>query len=361
MVQSKRIEYIDALRGFTMILVVFCHIESHSFYNDPSIIGRILMTFRMPLFFFISGYIAYKAHKMWNINSYVSDCFKKIKVQLIPTIVFGLTYAYLIDQSNITTFLTDPLKLGYWFTITLLSMFLIYYTTSFLYAKIALPKGEDYIDNKKNIYAIILIGLVGVVLVSEKLFLKIFPSQALIYDTLSLSQLSSYFPFFIFGIIASMYKKSFEQITDNKYVITSILILFIAITTTRILLLQQPEHIVAQYDLYIKLAMGLNGILGITIVYKFFQKHQDSFTQEKTLGKYLQYIGRRTLDIYLLHYFLLPDLKFMGEFMGSSSTVVGLFTNIIISLMVIIVCLIISNTIRLSPILAHYLFGAKIK
>ena len=158
-----------------------------------------------------------------------------------------------------------------------------------------------------------------------------------------------------------MYKKSFEQITDNKYVITSIIVLFIAITTTRILLLQQPEHIVAQYDLYIKLAMGLNGILGITIVYKFFQKHQDSFTQEKTLGKHLQYIGRRTLDIYLLHYFLLPDLKFMGEFMGSSSTVVGLFTSIIVSLMVIAVCLVISNAIRLSPILAHYLFGAKTK
>ena len=88
MSQTKRIEFIDALRGFTMILVVLNHIETQGFVNEPSIIGRILMTFRMPLFFFISGYIAYKADKVWNLSNYILDCLKKIKVQLIPTLVF---------------------------------------------------------------------------------------------------------------------------------------------------------------------------------------------------------------------------------------------------------------------------------
>lgn len=105
--------------------------------------------------------------------------------------------------------------------------------------------------------------------------------------------------------------------------------------------------------------MILNGLLGITIVYNFFRKYQDSFSKETKLGRILQYIGRRTLDIYLLHYFLLPDLSNIGEYFGSSSTVVGLFFGIAIALMVIAVCLVISNTIRLSPILGHYLFGAK--
>ena len=359
MSQTKRIEYIDALRGFTMILVVLYHIEIYSILNEPSVLGRILMTFRMPLFFFISGYIAYKANKVWSMTSYVHDCFKKIKIQIIPTLIFGILYTYLIANSDIITFFSEPLKLGYWFTLTLLSMFIIYYTSSFLYAKV-INKCSPSNDNK-GIFAILLIAIVGIVLISEKLFLRIFPNQALTYDVLSLNQLASYLPFFFFGIIASMYKKRFEEITDNKYVITLIIILFTTITTTRILLLQQPEHIVAQYDLYIKLAMGLNGLLGITIVYKFFQKHQESFSKQTTIGKSLQYIGRRTLDIYLLHYFLLPDLQFMAEYMGSSSTVVGLFTSIIVSLMVIAICLVISNILRLSPILAQYLFGVKQK
>lgn len=58
----ERIRYIDALRGFTMLLVVFGHVMMFTFgiggYN--SVIGSFFLTFRMPMFFFISGYIAYK-------------------------------------------------------------------------------------------------------------------------------------------------------------------------------------------------------------------------------------------------------------------------------------------------------------
>ena len=361
MTQPKRIEYIDALRGFTMILVVLYHVEIYGFQNDPTILCRILMTFRMPLFFFISGYIAYKANKIWNAGTYITDSLKKIKVQLIPTLIFGLFYAYLIDGSNFVTFFTEPLKLGYWFTLTLLSMFIIYYTSSFLYTKAVCRNDQTTINDKRFGFATLLVAIVGAVIISEKLFLRVFPDLALTYNILSLNQLSSYLPFFAFGVIASMYKQQFNQITDNKYAITLILFLFITITTIRILLLQQPEDIVAKYDLYIKLSMGVNGLLGIPVVYKFFQKHQESFTQDKWAGKMLQYIGRRTLDIYLLHYFLLPDLQFMSQYMGSSSTVVSLFTCLAISLMIIAMCLVISNTLRLSPILAHYLFGAKTK
>lgn len=57
--KSTRIEYIDALRGFTMILVVFSHIIEFCYnwssevfsYND------IFILFRISLFFFISGFI----------------------------------------------------------------------------------------------------------------------------------------------------------------------------------------------------------------------------------------------------------------------------------------------------------------
>ena len=61
---NKRIEYIDALRGLTMILVVIAHINSYTFkaenvFEYTSLTG-FLSLFRMPLFFFVSGYIAYK-------------------------------------------------------------------------------------------------------------------------------------------------------------------------------------------------------------------------------------------------------------------------------------------------------------
>ena len=357
MSQTKRIEFIDALRGFTMILVVLNHIETQGFVNEPSIIGRILMTFRMPLFFFISGYIAYKANKVWNLSNYILDCLKKIKVQLIPTLVFGLSFAYLIDKSNIITFFTDVHKLGYWFTLTLLSMFVIYYTISIVFTKIT----NASIDNNKGLYAIVLIGLCGVLVIFDKLFLKIFPEQILLYNALSLSQVASYMPFFVCGIIASSYKQRFENIINNQYAITSVILMFIVITTSRILLLQYTGILTPKIELCVKLAMGINGLLGIVIVYKFFQSNQITFSQNNRLGRGLQYIGRRTLDIYVLHFFLIPDLSYLKEYMGSSSTVVGLFTCLIVALMVVAVCLVISSVLRLSPILSQYLFGVKQK
>lgn len=60
---TKRIEYIDALRGFTMILVVLQHVATFGWelpLGAPNI-HTYLAQIRMPLFFFISGFVLYKA------------------------------------------------------------------------------------------------------------------------------------------------------------------------------------------------------------------------------------------------------------------------------------------------------------
>ena len=63
MEKTHRIEYIDALRGFTMLLVVYGHILVHcfdfDFTTEPSF-NSIISLIRMPIFFFISGFIMYK-------------------------------------------------------------------------------------------------------------------------------------------------------------------------------------------------------------------------------------------------------------------------------------------------------------
>ena len=49
MEQTKRIEYIDALRGFAMILVVYFHIPSYCLGNAYIGFNDILEWVRMPL------------------------------------------------------------------------------------------------------------------------------------------------------------------------------------------------------------------------------------------------------------------------------------------------------------------------
>lgn len=92
---KERIKYIDALRGFTMLLVVFAHIELLGFGISPysSTLGGIFVSFRMPMFFFISGYIAYKAIT-WDFGTYIKSVRKKAIVQLIPTIFFFSLFTF---------------------------------------------------------------------------------------------------------------------------------------------------------------------------------------------------------------------------------------------------------------------------
>ena len=53
-----RLDFIDGLRGVTMILVVYWHVLVMSL-NVTTYTAMTLQLFRMPLFFFISGFFAY--------------------------------------------------------------------------------------------------------------------------------------------------------------------------------------------------------------------------------------------------------------------------------------------------------------
>ena len=131
---KPRIEYIDAMRGFTMIMVVLYHIKLNNFSGpaDNTLFTLILMSFIMPLFFFISGFCTYKYNTcILKLQPLVTSLKNKIQIYVIPTLIIGLVYTYIVTKQNWYDFIIDDLKLGYWFTIALLEMFLIYYLICF--------------------------------------------------------------------------------------------------------------------------------------------------------------------------------------------------------------------------------------
>ena len=88
---TKRVEYIDALRGFTMILVVFSHINIFSLDITNSFVNSIFVSFFMPLFFFISGFVGFKL-MVWDKNTYLAMTKNKFLHQLVPTLILGIIY-----------------------------------------------------------------------------------------------------------------------------------------------------------------------------------------------------------------------------------------------------------------------------
>ena len=95
------------------------------------------------------------------------------------------------------------------------------------------------------------------------------------------------------------------------------------------------------------------------IVVMYFRNHQNLFTQQTRIGRGLQYIGVRTLDVYLLHFLLLPKLPEVGKWLNDHhpNFVIDIVLAVGMGIIVIAFCLLISEILRMSPFLKKYLFG----
>ncbi|MCH5175649.1 MAG: acyltransferase family protein [Prevotellaceae bacterium] len=82
--------WIDAMRGFSMCVVVLGHVLlSMQIGGYNSFIGSIFLTFRMPLFFFVSGFFSYKASSWWSKKRVGNMLKRKIQAQILCTLLFA--------------------------------------------------------------------------------------------------------------------------------------------------------------------------------------------------------------------------------------------------------------------------------
>lgn len=353
---KKRIEFIDAMRGFTMLLVVFSHVEGAGFfeYSYSSFIGNLFTTFRMPLFFFISGFVGYKFAE-WNSQWYKESLIKKLRVQLIPTFFFGLIYTYCYFGSDFQTFILNPAKLGYWFTLVLLEMFLAYYTVNYIVFHI-----KSANQNRIWITSLCCLAILFYIL---KLPFKQIPTLRLIGDVTSLHYTFEFFQFFVFGILASKYRDKFNHYLDNGYISAGLLLIFSILFYCKFKFID--TYVTGGINIWLILSTLIGdicGYAGLIVVYATFRKYEGSLKSDTTWGKICQYVGRRTLDIYVLHYFFIPFLPQVGVFLRADLNVVlELILGFSLSIAILICCLAVSNVIRISDQLGYYLFGVKLR
>ena len=346
--KKKRIEYIDAMRGFTMILVVYSHICAYG-YGQNAVenmvsFNSVFVNFRMPLFFFISGWVLYKAGRVWDWNFIKDFLPKKFMVQIIPTLFFFLLFIWFFKDGHLAKESLNVAKEGYWFTLALFEFFLIYTLTMVLY-----PFQDKGI---KEDLLVLLIAFVVYGLSSPRKY----DSQLVNdwYDYLGIFNLR-YYIFFCFGTLVKKYYDKFNRAMDNKYIMALVLLAFLAMIMFKEQLLGLPHTNTVVFLLY--------GALGIMVVLTFFRKHENLFMKDTFVGKNLQFIGRRTLDVYLLHYFFLPrNISFIGDFfVEHSNPTLEFFVSVFLACLVIIICLTVSEVLRMSPFLEHRLFGVKEK
>lgn len=351
--KKPRMEWLDAMRGFTMIFVVAYHVCTNGFGEEEksSMALPLLVLFRMPLFFFISGFLAFKSDFCWTKGRLGMMIWKKVRIQLIPTIIF-LFIAIIIQQPKLVEgfkyAMISPTKAGYWFTWTLLQMFIIYYVFDFVETGF----------KKRSWIPITILWLVSLfayaILYMPLWFTFAKPNEPDIFNYTCFNQTMRYFHFFLFGNIVRRYWQGWQKLFDSKWFFP--LIVTIAVFCCADIF--KWHNLKFQWT---NLPRTAAMYMIMIIIFMSFRFYKDTFTKEHRVGRFFQYIGVRTLDIYLLHFLFLPNLKMVGNFINTNkhNFVIDITESVLMALLIIGFCCIVSNILRVSPIFKKYLFGRK--
>lgn len=332
---KQRIGYIDAMRGFTMILVVFAHVCHFCFGNDRMGYNAIFILFRLSCFFMLSGWLFEPVSK----NAFLTVARHKAMVQILPTFIFLLLLAPPPEFFH----QLGALKGGYWFTFVLFEFFILYMVivrigkywmpilafaitiASFIYARY-----YDCLKSSSEGFQLLMIDMLGFLSVTTwRLFI-----------------------FFYIGTWMRRHFDAFIRWTNKPVVILLISAVFFLIAFT-----SHKDNMWFEMFRYYA-----GGITGMWMVFTFF-RFSVSWLQKLHIEKPLQYVGTRTLDIYLLHYFFLPRflMEYAPQLQIYDSRFIEFVVIMVLSLVILVLCLITSYVIRLSPFLGHYLFGVQRK
>ncbi len=335
---KQRIGYIDAMRGFTMILVVFAHVCHFCLGDSKMGYNAIFILFRLPCFFMLSGWLFEPASR----NSFMTVARHKAMVQLLPTFIFLLLLAPPPEFFH----QLGALKGGYWFTFVLFEFFILYMLivrigkrwtpilafaitiASFFYARY-----YDSIKSSSEGWQLMLIDVLGFLSVTTwRLFL-----------------------FFYIGAWMRRHFDAFIRWTNKPVVILLICAVFFFIAST-----SHKDNL--WFEMFRYYVGGVSGMIMIFTLFRLLYTspiihHSSSIFHHPS--SILKYVGTRTLDIYLLHYFFLPRflMAYAPQLQAYDSRLLEFVVIMVISLIILVLCLITSYIIRLSPFLGHYLFG----
>lgn len=321
---NYRINYIDALKGLAIILVVWGHIAEKSMGIENMPFNWMYGSFHMPLFIFLSGLFAYKGMDRISWKYIWHFLQKKAARILLPFIVVGGFYSILVEHS-FTAVLTGESG-GYWFLPAL-----FYCMVLGLFQRCLAVRWGGRI--KELIYFILVWGFASLVW-KEKI-----PVPYL------LAALKMY-PYFMAGHYFAQYRLLSNECLKKQWVQTVAILLYIL---TMAVSIKTNFHFVS-----------LTGIFAIVILLNLFATHSE------VLPKWLSVVGKYSLEIYVLHWFFLPKMQDWGKYiLGQASfnknIILTAMVCLLVSVFIIAVCMIVAKVVKQSTILDYLCFGVKKK
>lgn len=317
---KNRVQWIDSLKGFAIISVVLGHailayLYSGEMFENPKmllvIVRNLIYAFHMPLFYMISGYVFEIAY----IEKEDKDTIGRIKRQILNLLIIYFVYSVLygvlklmstsyvnngISWKDLILIPFKPIE-QYWYLYVLIELYFL-----FIFDKI------------RTIKPIILITISGIAsLVSGFLpTISWFSISYFIFNTF----------FFCVGMKFTWIKQSYNKKTFGY--LYKLMIISMLICTTYFLFINE----------YIRTKPLLNCIIAFSLslmIWKIFENYAN-----RHIIKFFAPIGKYSLEIYLIHSFIISGLKsFMFKIQIDNyyiciliCTSFGIFIPILISL-----------------------------
>lgn len=296
----KRIEWIDIAKAFAMFCVVFGHIEVFSMGNYTGFFHRFQFLFCMPLFFFLSGMVAKPQHTLK--ESY--QCLKKKFLQLmIPFVATGSLYVYVCCPKSPWWYLfwypEGVGHMGYWFLLVMFEIYLLFtivqIITNWLNRFIRIK--ESFILVSFFFWIVLLIILLGG-------HYRVYPKEPW-QTAISFHRIYNYFPFFIMGHWLMQHREMMHRIfTVEAFTLATTIFVPLYIYRDRF----------DYYPLPLNWLLAALAIFAIIYLLRSYACTPPSEQGSNILQKALTFVGRHTLEIYVLHYFFIPkEMRWLND------------------------------------------------
>lgn len=341
--------WLDAMRGLTMLLVVAYHVAVFTFGQNEKTSSSLpfLVLLRMPLFFFVSGFLAYRPRFDWTSSSVGRTLWRKTQVQVVPALLFLCLCLVFRQKGDFLVHLeqafSQATKGGYWFTWVLLQLFVIYYVVLAL-----LPVRLHH-------RASCLLWLFSVAAYETSYMPRLltYPSSPFFQWT-SLVLTIRYMQFFMLGNLVARHRSVFRWMITRRWFFP--LVVGVAVLCCADLFRWHTLH-----RMWTNLPRTVAMYALLAIVVTAFFHYRQAWAGHNWPSRALRYVGTRTLDIYLLHFLLLPALPMVGKWVNSHHP--GFLAEVLLdagmAVPVVAACCLVSHLLRVSPVFTFHLFGRR--
>lgn len=301
MLRTSRYIHFDLLRGIATLLVILGHVFIHTQgeYTN-SILFSVLVSIHMPLFILLSGYFLGR-----DLDLSLEGIMKYWKGKIVRLLLPLVLTPFLFDWMRYGFSSEIPLQAffnEYWFTSALFGLVVLLY----LFKAVVEPRSSSSVTliALAVMWCLIIIGLITIALGQvESNFARQY-----------LAKLSWLLPYLIMGYLMGRIKAVEYWVQDQR--VSSIAFVgYIALLWYSYM--EPDSHMFTS---------SLLSLLGLIVCYSlaYHGCNRDIIGSPKEtiqptgwMTKGLVYLGRESLAIYLTHYFFLPYMPWMKDFLES--------------------------------------------